>query len=186
MRHIRSRMAVFVNAVGLVTGIGAIVLIGGCAAPSLVVADAPNVSVDHIRAVYVFPFQSLDSNQEAEATMTQAFTDQLKADGVFRMAEEPGLADAYFQGTVAKWVHGGIDTTGVTSTKISGTMALLNPAKQQLWFAAAAQLDPARLVADGLFARPPRALAPYWARAVLQKLPGYTVKESPEAQYTRK
>jgi hypothetical protein len=179
-------MAVFVNAVGLMAGIGAIVLIGGCAAPSLVVADAPNVSLDHIHAVYVFPFKSLDSNQEAEVIMTQVFTDQLKVDGVFRVVEEPGLADAYFQGTVGKWVYGGIDAAGVRPTKISGTMALFNAAKQQLWFVAAAQLDPARLVADGLFARPPRAVAPYWARAVLQKLPGYTTKESPEAQYTRK
>jgi hypothetical protein len=186
MRNIRPRIGVFMKAVGLVAGIGALVLIGGCASSSLVVTDVPSVSLDHIHAVYVFPFKSLENNQEAEAIMTQAFTDQLKADGVFRVVEEPGLADASFQGTVGKWVHGGIDASGVRSTKISGTMAFLNTAKQQLWFAAAAQLDPARLVADGLFARPPQALAPYWAKAVLQKLPGYTLKEGPEAQYTRK
>jgi hypothetical protein len=151
-----------------------------------VVTDTPDVSLEHIHAVYVFPFQSLDHNEEAEAIMTQAFTGQLKADGLFRVVEEPGLADAYFQGTIGKWVQGGIDMTGVRPTKISGTMTLLNTAKQQLWFAAAAQLDPVRLVADGLFARPPQALARYWARAVLQKLSGYTVKDSPEAQYTRK
>ncbi len=186
MRNMRPYMAVYVKAVCLVAGIGAIALIGGCVAPSLVVADAPSVSLEHIHAVYVLRFKSFEHNQEAEAIMTQAFMDQLNADGVFRVVEEPGLADAYFQGTVGKWVRGGIDASGVTSTKISGTMALLNTAKQQLWFVAAAQLDPARLVADGLFARPPRALAPYWARAVLENLPGYTVKESAEAQYTPK
>ena len=113
--------------------------------------------------------------------MTQALREQLQADGILRVADQPGLADAYVQGTVEKWVQGGLDLSGTRPTRIGGSLALLDPAKRQLWSVVAEQWDPLRLLADGLFARDPSALAPHWVRTVLQQLPGYTVKSPPVA-----
>jgi hypothetical protein len=62
---------------------------------------------------------------------------------------------------------------------ISGTLTLLTAADQRLWFAAAVQQDPWRLVAHGLFARDPSALAPEWVATVLEELPGYVRHEPP-------
>jgi hypothetical protein len=48
-----------------------------------------------------------------------------------------------------------------------------------LWVVVAEQWDPLRLMADGLLARDPSALALHWVRTVLQQVPGYTVKRRP-------
>jgi hypothetical protein len=105
----------------------------------------------------------------------------LKYDGIFQVVEDPKAADAYFKGTVGKWSQGGLDRRGVRSTEISGSLTILDHARQRLWFAAAVQRDPLRLVAHGLFSRHPSALAPYWVKAVLQQLPGYAFRERPNA-----
>jgi hypothetical protein len=80
---------------------------------------------------------------------------------------------------VSKWTSGGLDWQGARSSEVSGSLRLLDPAGQPLWIAAAVQRDPLRLVAHGLFARPPSLLALHWAKTVLQQLPGYAVKGQP-------
>lgn len=181
MSAIHRGCAASVKALGLVAAIGATLLLGTCAPAHHLFVGDPSLLM-RIRAVYVLPFDSLEHNAEAAATMTQALTQQLRYDGVLRVVEEPRLADASFKGTVGTWSQGGLDLKGVRSTRISGSLALLTPAGQRLWFVAAVQQDPLRLVAHGLFARAPKALAPHWARTVLQQLPGYTVKGQPETQ----
>lgn len=161
--------------------IAAIGLISACAIPPMVVKTDPSFALDQIRSVYVMPFASPDDHRDAGRIMTQALREQLQADGILRVADQPGLADAYVQGTVEKWVHGGLDLSGTRPTKIGGSLALLDPAKRQLWLVVAEQWDPLRIMADGLFARDPSALAPHWVRTVLQQLPGYTVKRPPVA-----
>jgi hypothetical protein len=151
--------------------------LGGCAPTHLVVTEDPQLL--GIRAVYVPLFGSLDPHPEAAIVMTAALKAQLKADGVFQVVEDPQFAEASFKGTVGKWTWGGLDWQGARSSEVSGSLQLLDPADQPLWIAAAVQRDPWRLVAHGLFARPPGLLAPYWARTVLQQLPGYAVKERP-------
>ena len=156
--------------------IAAIALISACATPPLVVKTDPGLALDPIRSVYVVPFASPDDHRDAGRIMTQALGEQLQADGILRVVDQPGLADAYAQGTVEKWVHGGLDLSGTRPTKIGGSLALLDPAKRPLWSVVAEQGDPLRILADGLFARDPSALAPHWVRTVLQQLPGYTLK----------
>jgi Lipopolysaccharide-assembly len=181
MNAIHTAIVASIHGLGLLVAITACLPLGACTPAHLVVTGDPRLA--HIRTVYVLPFDSQEANPEAEAAMTRALVAQLQHDGVFRVVEDPQLADAYFHGTVGTWSRGGLDLThGATSTVISGTLALLNAAKQRLWFAAAVQLDPLRIVAQGLFARAPSALAPYWVRTVLQELPGYTVAGRPEAQ----
>jgi hypothetical protein len=148
---------------------------GGCAPTHLVVTEDPQLI--SIRAVYVPLFSSLDPHPEAAIVMTAALKAQLKADGVFQVVEDPQFAEASFKGTVGKWTWGGMDWQGTRSSEVSGSLRLLDLADQPLWIAAAVQRDPLRLVAHGLFARPPSLLAPHWARTVLQQLPGYAVKE---------
>jgi hypothetical protein len=152
-----------------------VLFMGGCAPTYLVVTEAPQLI--GIRAVYVPLFGSLDPHPEAAIVMTAALKAQLKADGVFQVVEDPQFADASFKGMVGKWTWGGLDWQGARSSEVSGSLRLLDPADQPLWIAAAVQRDPWRLVAHGLFARPPSLLAPHWARTVLQQLPGYTIKE---------
>ena len=151
--------------------------LGGCAPTHLVVTEDPQLL--GIRTVYVPLFGSLDPHPEAALVMTAALKAQLKADGVFQVVEDPQFAEAFFKGTVGKWTWGGLDWQGARSSEVSGSLRLLDPADQPLWIAAAVQRNPWRLVAHGLFARPPGLLAPYWARTVLQQLPGYAVKERP-------
>jgi hypothetical protein len=162
-----------------VAAMATILLVAACATPPIVVKADPNFALGPIRSVYVLPFASPDGNRNAETIMTQALREQLQADGIVRVVDQPGLADAYFQGTVETWVWGGLELSGTRPTKIRGSLALLDPAKRMLWSVVAEQWDPLRLMADGLFARDPSVLAPYWVRTVLQHLPGYTVKRRP-------
>jgi hypothetical protein len=180
MRAVPIPVAVYVRALGLVAGLGLPLLLGACA-PAHLVAGDPRL-LARIRTVYVLPFDSLEHNAEAAAVMTQALKRQLQYDRVLQVVEHPGLADAYFQGTVGTWARGGLDLNGARSTVISGSLDLLTPTGQRLWYVAAVQRDPLRLVAHGLFARDPTVLAPHWARTVLQHLPGYAVKGQPDAQ----
>jgi hypothetical protein len=163
----------------LVAAMAALSLVAACAAPPVAVNTDPGFALDRIRSVYVLPFTGMDDRREAGAILTQALKEQLRADGILRVVDQPGLADAYFQGTVEKWVRGGLGLSGTRATKIGGSLTLLDPAKRHLWSAAAEQRDPLRLLADGVFARDPSALAPHWVRTVLQQLPGYTVQRHP-------
>jgi hypothetical protein len=76
-------------------------------------------------------------------------------------------------------VQGGLALSGTRPTKIGGSLALLDPAKRHLWSVVAEHWAPLRILADGLFARDPSAVAPQWVRLVLQHLPGYTLKRRP-------
>jgi hypothetical protein len=178
MRSFHQSIAARVQPLSLLAAFVAGLLLGACAPTHLVVTADPQLA--RIRSVYVLPFDSLYQNPEAAAIMTEALKTQLKYDRIFQVVEDPQLADAYFQGTVGKWAWGGLDRYGARSSEVSGSLRLLNPAHQPLWLAAAVQRDPLRLVAHGLFARSPSILAPYWARTVLQQLPGYAVKGRPE------
>jgi hypothetical protein len=179
MRDTHPDVAAGITSFIRVAAIAAIALISACAMPPMVVNTDPRFALDRIRSVYVMPFASPDDHRDAGRLMTQALREQLQADGILRVADQPGLADAYVQGTVEKWVHGGLDLSGTRPTKIGGSLTLLDPAKRQLWWVVAEQWDPLRLLADGLLARDPSALAPHWVRTVLQQLPGYTVKRPP-------
>ena len=183
MRGIHRSIVVCVQPMSLLAAVVAGLLLGACAPTHLVVTVDPQLA--NIRSVYVLPFDSLHQNPAAAAIMTEAVKAQLKYDRVFQVVEDPKLADAYFQGTIGKWAWGGLDRHGARSSEVSGSLKLVNPAHQSLWVAAAMQRDPLRLVAHGLFARPPSVLAPYWARTVLQQLPGYTVKGRPETAIGR-
>ena len=163
----------------LAAALAATLMITACAAPPIVVKTAPSFAPDTIRSVYVMPFVSPDGNREAESLMTEALREQLRADGILRLVDRPGLADASFQGTVEKWFRGGLDLSGTRPTKISGSLTLLDPAKRPLWSVVAEQWDPLRLMADGLFARDPSALPPHWVRTVLAHLPGYSAHRRP-------
>jgi hypothetical protein len=179
MKDIHLDFAAYRSSLILVAAMAAVVLVAACATPALVVKAEPHFSLDHIRSIYVMPFVSPDNNHDAETIMTRALREQLQADGIVRVVDQPGLADAYAQGTVETWVRGGLQLSGTSSTKIGGSLALLDPAKRLVWSVVAEQWDPLRLMADGLFARDPSALAPHWVRTVLQQLPGYTVKRRP-------
>jgi hypothetical protein len=150
-----------------------VLLVGRCAPTHLVLTTDPQLA--GIRAVYVPLFDSLDPHPEAAMVRTAALKAQLKADGVFQVVEDPQFADAYFKGTVGKWMWGGLDWQGARSSEVSGSLRLLDATHQPLWVAAAVQRDPLRVVAHGLFARPPGLLAPHWARTVLHQIPGYAV-----------
>ena len=178
MRGFHQSIAVYVQPMRLLGAFVVGLLLWACAPTHLVVTADPQLA--GIRTVYVLPFDSLDQNLEAAAIMAEALKTQLKYDRIFQVVEDPKLADAYFQGTVGKWAWGGLDRHGARSSEVSGSLRLVNPAHQPLWFAAAVQRDPLRLVAHGLFARSPGLLAPYWARTVLQQLPGYSVRGRPE------
>jgi len=183
MRGLHRSIVVCVQPMSLLAAVVAGLLLGACAPTHLVVTVDPQLT--SIRSVYVLPFDSLQQNPAAVAIMTEAVKAQLKYDRVFQVVEDPKLADAYFKGTIGKWAWGGLDRHGARSAEVSGSLKLVNPAHQSLWVAAAMQRDPLRLVAHGLFARPPSVLAPYWARTVLQQLPGYTVKGRPETAIGR-
>jgi hypothetical protein len=179
MRDVSSDFAAGINACIRMVGIAAMALISACATPPLVVKTDPSFALAQIRSVYVAPFASPDEHRDAGHIMTQALREQLQADGILRVVDEPGLADAYVQGTVEKWLQGGLDLSGTRLTKIGGSLALLDAARRPLWSVVAEQWDPLRIVADGLFARDPSALAPHWVRTVLEHLPGYTRKRRP-------
>jgi hypothetical protein len=179
MRDIHLDFAAARTSLLLVAAMTAMLLVAACAAPPMVVTADPTFALDTIRSVYVMPFASPDDNHDAERIMTQALREQLQADGIVRVVDQPGLADAYVQGTVEHWVRGGLALSGTRPTKIRGSLALRDPAKRTLWWAVAEQWDPLRLMADGLFARDPSALAPHWVRTVLRQLPGYTVQRRP-------
>jgi hypothetical protein len=181
MRVLPSDFAAGINACIRVAGIAAMALISACATPPMAVKTDPRFTLAPIRSVYLVAFASPDDYRDAGRIMTQALKEQLQADGILRVVDQPGLADAYVQGTVEKWVHGGLDLSGTRPTKIGGSLALLDPAKRHLWSVVAEQWDPLRIMADGLFARDPSALAPHWIRTVLKQLPGYTLKRSPVA-----
>jgi hypothetical protein len=178
MRNLHGRVRAQLTS-RLVAMIVATSLLGACAPAHLVVTGDPKLA--GIRTVYVLPFAGGNEGPEAAAAMTYALKEQLKYDGIFQVVEDPKAADAYFKGMVGKWSQGGLDLTGARSTEISGSLTILDPAHQRLWFAAAVQRDPLRLVAHGLFSRHPSALAPHWVKAVLQQLPGYALRESPDA-----
>ena len=179
MQAIYSDFGAGIKACIRVAGIAAMALISACATPPMVVNIEPRFALAQIRSVYVVPFASPDDHRDAGRIMTQALREQLQADGILRVVDQPGLADAYVQGTVETWVQGGLDLSGTSPTKIGGSLALLDPAKRPLWSVIAEQWDPLRILADGLFARDPSALAPHWVRTVLQQLPGYTLKRRP-------
>jgi hypothetical protein len=178
MRSFHQSIAACMQSMSLLAAFVTGLLLGACAPTQLVVTVDPQLA--RIRSVYVLPFDSLHQNPEAATIMREALMAQLKYDRIFQVVEDPKLADAYFKGTLGNWASGGLDLDGARSSEVSGSLKLLNPVHQPLWVAAAIQRDPLRLVAHGLFARPPSALAPYWARTVLQQLPGYTVKGRPE------
>jgi Lipopolysaccharide-assembly len=179
MRDVHLDFAASRKSLILVVAMAAILLVAACATPPVVVKADPGFALDHIRSVYVMPFASPDDNRHAELIMTQELREQLQADGILRVVDQPGLADASLQGTVETWVRGGLELSGTRSTKIRGSLTLLDPTKRHLWLVVVEQWDPLRLVADGLLARDPSALAPYWVRTALQHLPGYTVKRRP-------
>jgi hypothetical protein len=179
MSVLPANFAAGINASIRVAGIAALALMSACATPPMAVKTAPGFALAQIRSVYLVAFASPDGHRDAGRIMTQALKEQLQADGILRVVDQPGLADAYVQGTVEKWVQGGLDLSGTWPTKIGGSLALLDPARRPLWSVVAEQWDPLRLLADGLFARDPRALAPHWVRTVLQQLPGYTLKRRP-------
>ena len=179
MRRIDRDFAVLRTSFILVAALAAVCLITACATPPIVVKTAPSFSPDAIRSVYVMPFASPEGNHEAESLMTQALREQLQADGILRLVDRQGLADASFQGTVEKWFRGGLDLSGTRPTKIGGSLTLLDPAKRPLWSVVAEQWDPLRIVADGLFARDPSALPSHWVRTVLEHLPGYSAHRRP-------
>ena len=77
--------------------IAAIVLISACATPPMVVKTDPSFTLDQIRLVYVVPFASPDDHRGARRIMTQALREQLQADGILRVVDQPGLADAYIR-----------------------------------------------------------------------------------------
>jgi hypothetical protein len=178
MRDGQQAMRAYTQRINLVAAMVAALLVGACAPTHLVVTADPELS--GIRAVYVFPFDSLSDNPEAAAVMTEALKLQLQYDGIFQVVEDPQRADAYFKGTVGKWAWGGLDWHGARSSEVGGSLWLVNHAHRPVWVAAAVQRDPLRLIAHGLFARDPRLLAAHWARTVLQQLPGYAVKGRPE------
>ena len=179
MRRIDRDFAASRTSLILVAALAAILLITACATPPIVVKTAPSFALDKIRSVYVMPFASPDGNHEAASLMTQALREQLQADGILHLVDRPGLADASFQGTVVKWVRGGLDLSGTRRTKLGGSLTLLDPAKRPLWSVVAEQWDPLRIVADGLFARDPSALPLHWVRTVLDHLPGYSAHRRP-------
>jgi hypothetical protein len=179
MRRIGLNFVASRTAFILVAALAAIVLLVACATPPIVVRTAPGFALDTIRSVYVMPFASPDHNHDAESLMTQALREQLQADAILRLVDQPGLADASFQGTVEQWARGGLELSGTKPTKIGGSLTLLDPAKRPLWSVVAEQWDPLRLMADGLFARDPSALPPHWVRTVLEQLPGYRVQRRP-------
>jgi hypothetical protein len=177
MRNLHGRVPAQPTTICLVTAIIAMWLLGACTPTQLVVTDASPLA--GIRTVYVRPFSSGNQEPHAAAAMTHALKAQLQEDGFFQVVEDPMDADAYFRGTVGKWARGGLDWKGARSTVISGTLTLLTAAEQRLWYAAAVQQDPWRLVAHGLFARDPSALATAWVKTVLEELPGYVMRERP-------
>jgi hypothetical protein len=183
MRILRCDMTAQLNTIRFVAILVVTLLLGACAPTHLVVTDAPQLA--GIRTVYVLPFASGDQGPDAAVAMTHALKLQLQYDGVFQVVEDPKAADGYFKGTVGKWSRGGLDLRGARSTVISGSLTLLDRAQQRLWFAAAVQRDPLRLVAHGLFARSPSALASHWVRTILEQLPGYVVKGRPDASVGR-
>jgi hypothetical protein len=179
MRSFYQYMVICMRPMSVLAAFVAGLLLGACAPTHLVVTVDPQLA--QIRSVYVLPFDSQYQNPEATAIMTEALKVQLKYDRIFQVVQDPKLADAYFKGTIGKWAWGGLDLDGARSSEVSGSLKLVNLAHQPLWVAAALQRDPLRLIAHGLFARPPRVLAPYWVRTVLQQLPGYTIKGRPES-----
>jgi Lipopolysaccharide-assembly len=179
MKDTSSHFASSLNACIRLVGIAVMALISACATPPVVVKTDPSFALAQIRSVYVAPFASPDGQRDAGHLMTQALREQLQADGILRVVDEPGLADAYVQGTVEKWVQGGLDLRGTRPTKIGGSLALLDAARRPLWSVVAEQWDPLRILADGLFARDPSALVPHWVRTVLEQLPDYTPQRRP-------
>jgi hypothetical protein len=179
MRDIHPDFAADITSCIRVAAVAAIALISACATPPIVVKTDPSFALGQIRSVYVMPFASPDDHRDAGPIMTHALRERLQADGILHLVDQPGLADAYLQGSVEKWVQGGLDLSGTRPTRVGGSLALLDPAKRLLWSVVAEQWDPLRMLADGLFARDPSALAPHWVRTVLQQLPGYTRMKRP-------
>jgi hypothetical protein len=179
MSVLPAHVAAGINACIRVAGIAAMALMSACATPPMAVKTAPGFALAQIRSVYLVAFASPDGYRAAGRIMTQALKEQLQADGILRVVDQPGLADAYVQGTVETWVQGGLELSGTRPTRIGGSLTLLDPAKRPLWSVIAEQGDPLRILADGLFARDPSALASHWVRTVLQQLPGYTLKRRP-------
>ena len=177
MPIVHARVTAQPTTIRLVAAVMATVLLGACTPTHLVVTDVPLLA--EIRTVYVHPFASGNHEPDTAAAMTHALKAQLQSDGIFQVVEDPTVADAYFKGTVGKWARGGLDWRGARSSVISGSLTLLTAAGRRLWYAAAVQQDPWRLVAHGLFARDPSALAPAWAQTVLAELPGYVRRERP-------
>jgi hypothetical protein len=175
MRNVRAHMTAPPTTIRLVAAVMATVLLGACTPTHLVVTDV--LPLAEIRTVYVRPFGSGEQDPTTAAVMTHALKAQLQSDGIFQVVEDPKVADAYFSGTVGKWARGGLDWQGARSSVISGSLTLLTAAGRRLWYAAAVQQDPWRLVAHGLFAREPSALAPAWVQTVLAELPGYVPRE---------
>ena len=127
MKAIYSDLGAGIKACIHMAGIAAMALISACATPPMVVKMAPRFALAQIRSVYVEPFASPDDHRDAGRIMTQALREQLQADGILRVVDQPGLADAYVQGTMEKWVQGGLDLSGTWPTKIGGSLALLDP-----------------------------------------------------------
>jgi hypothetical protein len=183
MRIVHARVTAQPATIRLVAALMATLLLEACTPTHLVVADIPALA--GIRTVYVRPFASGDQDPTAAAAMAHALKEQLRYDGIFQVVEDPKLADAHFSGTLGKWTRGGLDWNGARSTVISGSLTLLTAEGRRLWYAAAVQKDPWRLVAHGLFAREPSALAPAWVKAVLAELPGYVTRDRPRSSSRR-
>jgi hypothetical protein len=183
MHIVHAGVTTQLTALRLVAAVLALAALGACTPTHLVVTDVP--LLPEIRTVYVHPFASGDQEPATAAALTHALKAQLQADGIFQVVDDPRRADAYFTGAVGKGARGGLDWRGARSSVLSGSLTLRTAAGRRLWYAAAVQQDPWRLVAHGLFARDPGALAPAWVRAVLAQLPGYAPQERPGSSVRR-
>jgi hypothetical protein len=142
MSVLPAHVAAGINACIRVAGIAAMALISACATPPMAVKTDPRFTLAQIRSVYLEAFASPDDHRDAGRIMTQALKEQLQADGILRVVDQPGLADAYVQGTVETWVQGGLERSGTRPTRIGGSLTLLDPQRRPLWSVIAEQGDP--------------------------------------------
>jgi hypothetical protein len=93
MRVLPADFAAGINACIRVAGIAAMALISACATPPMAVTTDRSFTLAQIRSVYLVAFASPDDHRDAGRIMTQALKEQLQADGILRVVEQPGLAE---------------------------------------------------------------------------------------------